>query len=105
LKSLIDEINPSVIVHRYIKLIEVVNGSAAEKSHDTTSDPSKKDQVERLNVQVPEFFGKITRERGILLIYISTGRNRFRLKLIVDYVFDGKNPPYYPDSPTKFVFF
>ena len=51
----------------------MLTDSAAERSHDVAGDPTKKAQVERLNVQVPEFLGKITRDKGILLIYISTG--------------------------------
>ena len=53
----------------------LIDESAAEKSPNAASDPSKKQYVERLNVQVPEFLGKITRKRGILLVYISTGTN------------------------------
>lgn len=52
----------------------LVNDSAAERSPDVAGDPAKKQYVEQLNVQVPGFLGKITREKRILLVYISTGR-------------------------------
>lgn len=80
-----------------------LTSSAAERSHFVAGDPEKTAQVERLNVHTPEFLGKITRERGILLIYISTGTCSFMSGLTRDYVFDGKNPPYFPDSKTKSV--
>lgn len=47
--------------------------SAAERSPDAADSPEKKEQVIRLNVEAPGYLGKITREKGILLIYISTG--------------------------------
>lgn len=50
-----------------------IDDSAAEKKFDLTENPQWKDELEKLNVKVPEFLGTITRERGILLIYISTG--------------------------------
>lgn len=50
-----------------------LTSSAAERNHFDAGDPEKTAQVERLNVHTPEFLGKVTRERGILLIYISTG--------------------------------
>lgn len=47
--------------------------SAAERSIDVSQDPSKRDDVLRVNVQLPEFLSKISSEKGILLIQISTG--------------------------------
>ena len=73
-EALINEISPIVIVHRYGCSLNVVDPfSAAEKSQEALQDPSKREQANRLNVEVPRFLGNITKERGILLIYISTG--------------------------------
>jgi len=73
-EALINEISPIVIVHRYGCSLNAVDPfSAAEKSQEALQDPSKREQANRLNVQVPRFLGNITKERGILLIYISTG--------------------------------
>ena len=79
-------------------------GSAAERNYSATEIIEKRERVLRLNVQLPEFLGKITRERKILLIYISTGIVcRIENRLNIDYVFDGTNPPYYPDSKPKYI--
>ena len=64
---------------QFFAVIEDV--SAAERSPSDAEKPEKRDQVFRLNVQVPEFLGKITRERKILLIYVSTGESS---RFIVD---------------------
>jgi S-adenosylmethionine synthetase len=72
LKSVIDEIKPSVIVHWYFSF-RLVNSSAAERRPEAAENPEKKEEVIKLNVKVPEFLGEITKEKGILLIYISTG--------------------------------
>ena len=77
--------------------------SAAERRPDVAENPAKREEILRLNVQVPEFLGNITKEKGILLVYISTGISRIA-RLISDYVFDGRNPPYYPESKPKYVF-
>ena len=50
-----------------------MTASAAERSIDVSQDPKKRDAVLQVNVQLPEFLSKITREKGILLIQISTG--------------------------------
>ena len=47
--------------------------SAAERRPDVADDPKKRDYMLRLNVQVPEFLGTLTKKKGILLIYISSG--------------------------------
>jgi dTDP-4-dehydrorhamnose reductase len=74
LEKLIDELAPTVIVHRYaLRLGGGLIQSAVEKRFEVFADPTKADQVYRLNVQVPEFLGNITRAKGIFLIYISTG--------------------------------
>ncbi|KAG2182520.1 hypothetical protein INT43_007451 [Umbelopsis isabellina] len=54
---------------------------AAERRPDV----AEKDRAgtEFLNIQVPKNLGKLTKEKSIFLIYIST-----------DYVFDGTQPPY-----------
>jgi hypothetical protein len=49
------------------------DSSAAERRPDVAENPEKKEEVLRLNVKVPELLGKITREKGILLVYISSG--------------------------------
>jgi hypothetical protein len=48
--------------------------SAAERRPDVADDPEKREHVLRLNVLVPEFLGTLTRKKGILLIYISSGK-------------------------------
>lgn len=50
-----------------------VDGSAAERRPDVADDPKKRDYMLRLNVQVPEYLAHITKRKGILLIYISSG--------------------------------
>lgn len=78
--------------------------SAAERNYSATENPEQRDQVLRLNVQLPEFLGKITRHKKILLVYISTGTNLPPdERLSADNVFDGTSPPYYPESKPKFV--
>ena len=82
--------------------------SAAERRPDVADDPDKREHVLRLNVLVPEFLGTLTRKKGILLIYISSGKQSLDnwdiiwTSVTVDYVFDGRNPPYYPDSKPKY---
>jgi dTDP-4-dehydrorhamnose reductase len=59
----------------------VIDDSAAEKRHDVAENPARREELIRLNVKVPELLGRITKEKGILLIYISTG-NIFKSRLI-----------------------
>jgi len=66
--------NPDCIVH-----------CAAERRPDVSeADP---DGSRELNVEVTGYLAEKAGKLGIFMLYIST-----------DYVFDGKNPPYYPDS-------
>ncbi|CAM0138405.1 hypothetical protein VKS41_002956 [Umbelopsis sp. WA50703] len=69
-REFVDTHKPDAIIH-----------CAAERRPDV----AEKDRTgtEFLNIQVPKDFGKLTKEKGIFLIYIST-----------DYVFDGTQPPY-----------
>ncbi|KAL1730544.1 hypothetical protein EV714DRAFT_284024 [Schizophyllum commune] len=61
---------------------------AAERRPDVAEkDP---EAARRLNAAVPEQLAKLSKTLGFTLTYIST-----------DYVFDGKNPPYKPSSPTN----
>jgi dTDP-4-dehydrorhamnose reductase len=46
--------------------------------------------VQNINIDIPNRIAKVCHKLKIHLIHIST-----------DYVFDGKNPPYLPDSPTN----
>ena len=49
----------------------------------------------QLNVETPRNLGKVCKENGIMLIYIST-----------DYVFDGTTPPYeVEDKPNPLNFY
>lgn len=75
-KVLVD-FRPTVVVH-----------AAAER---------RPDEVERnpeaalaLNVTATETLAELCSKHGIFLIYMSS-----------DYVFDGRNPPYFPNSPTN----
>jgi dTDP-4-dehydrorhamnose reductase len=80
------------------------DGSAAERRPDVADNPEKREYMLKLNVKVPEFLGTLTRKKGILLIYISSGKDSgiFGQFIMLDYVFDGRNPPYYPDSKPKY---
>ena len=49
-----------------------------------------KEGTRKLNVELTEFLGRFCKENGAWLLFIST-----------DYVFDGKSPPYKPNSPTN----
>ena len=65
---------------------DIVLHAAAERRPDIVDlDP---DRARILNVGVTERVARFCGEFGAHLIYIST-----------DYVFDGANPPYFPDSP------
>ena len=75
--SFLDNYKPECIVH-----------CAAERRPDISeADP---DASRELNVEVTGHLAEQSAERGIFMLYIST-----------DYVFDGRNPPYYPDSKTN----
>jgi len=61
--------------------------AAAERHPDIVdTNPSL---ARALNVTATETIAAACAERGAFMLYIST-----------DYVFDGSNPPYFPDSPT-----
>ncbi|KAL1742544.1 hypothetical protein HDZ31DRAFT_84081 [Schizophyllum fasciatum] len=61
---------------------------AAERRPDVAEkDP---EATRRLNAAVPAQLASLSKALGFTLTYIST-----------DYVFDGKNPPYKPSSPTN----
>jgi len=61
---------------------------AAERRPDVAEkDP---DGARTLNAGVPGDLAQLSKELGFTLVYIST-----------DYVFDGRNPPYKPSSPTN----
>ncbi|KAI8344773.1 hypothetical protein BC941DRAFT_409582 [Chlamydoabsidia padenii] len=72
--SLLDEVNPEVIVHCAAER----RPDIAEKDHEGTL---------KLNAQVPGHLATYAKQHNITLIYIST-----------DYVFDGANPPYQVDA-------
>jgi dTDP-4-dehydrorhamnose reductase len=73
LGKVINDVNPSVIIHRCSQCAHSADISAAERNYSASENPDKREEVLRLNVQTPEFLGKLTREKGILLVYISTG--------------------------------
>ena len=73
--------------------------SAAERRPDVAEGNRKGTMT--LNIKVPEFLGKVTSQKNILLVYISTGIF-FGFFVDLDYIFDGRNPPYYPDSKPKY---
>jgi len=76
IRALVREFNPHVIVH-----------SAAEKRPDVCKVDPKNTQ--QLNVRSTEVLAELAAELpDTFLIFIST-----------DYVFDGANPPYKPNSP------
>lgn len=69
-----DNYGPDIIIH-----------AAAERRPDVCKDSP--DEAEKLNVGAVKTLARCAESFGIWLVYIST-----------DYVFDGKNPPYYPGS-------
>ena len=67
---------------------EFVIHAAAERRPDVVDgNPA---QAAALNVQATENLAQACAGSGAFLLYIST-----------DYVFDGRNPPYFPDSPVN----
>ena len=61
---------------------------AAEKSVEECE--KNKESSKHLNTELTEFLARYCKEYGAWLLYIST-----------DYVFDGKNAPYKPNSTTN----
>lgn len=76
-KNVLDEFQPGVVIH-----------SAAERRPDVVD--KKTDFALALNVTATESLASLCAERGIYMLYISS-----------DAVFDGKSPPYKPDTPTN----
>lgn len=75
--AFLDRLAPDVIIH-----------SAAERRPDVSEkDPAG---TQRLNVGATAALAQWAAARGAFLIYISS-----------DYVFDGTQPPYTPESPTR----
>ncbi|TRM63701.1 hypothetical protein BD626DRAFT_495120 [Schizophyllum amplum] len=69
--------NPDWVIH-----------CAAERRPDVAAkDP---EAARKLNASVPAYLATLSKKLNFTLTYIST-----------DYVFDGKNPPYKPSSPTN----
>ena len=64
----------------------VVHAAACCNVADVSADPER---ARRVNVDASINLGKLCSSRGIHFIFIST-----------NYVFDGKTPPYAPNSPT-----
>lgn len=77
LGRLMDEFRPDAVIH-----------AAAERRPDMVDrDPAR---AAALNVGGTAAVARAAAAQGALLVYIST-----------DYVFDGVNPPYFPDSPVR----
>eukprot|EP01133_Synstelium_polycarpum_P007891 gene7891-9263_t len=72
---------PNVVIH-----------SAAERKPDVCE--NDRDRVFKLNVESTETMSNLARDNNCYLVLISS-----------DYVFDGKNAPYHPDSITNPVSF
>jgi len=68
------------------KLDFVIHAAAERRPEIVDKNPSL---ARTLNVAATETIASACAKRGAFMLYIST-----------DYVFDGSNPPYYPDSPT-----
>jgi S-adenosylmethionine synthetase len=73
----LDQEKPDAVIHL-----------AAERKPDVCE--NQQDLTESLNVTASRDLAKMCQERDIWFLYMST-----------DYVFDGKNPPYFPDSETN----
>ncbi|OHE60234.1 MAG: hypothetical protein A2Z99_04945 [Treponema sp. GWB1_62_6] len=73
----LDQEKPDAIVH-----------AAAERRPDAVE--KSPESAERLNVGASERIARLAARRNCRVLYIST-----------DYVFDGTNPPYGPDSPVN----
>lgn len=76
-ENVLEEFQPRVVIH-----------SAAERRPDVVD--KKKDSAVALNVTATESLASLCAQRNIYMLYISS-----------DAVFDGKSPPYKPDSPTN----
>lgn len=76
-ESFLDEYQPEAVIHL-----------AAERKPDVCD--NKKEFTESLNVEATKLLAEQCQKRNIWLLYFST-----------DYVFDGQNPPYFPDSETN----
>jgi len=76
-RKVVEEFKPFVIIH-----------CAAERRPDVCA--NKPDVAHNLNVDVTDMIAKLVQEVDCWLLYIST-----------DYVFDGNNPPYHPNSDTN----
>lgn len=74
IKSFLEEHQPEAVIHL-----------AAERKPDVCD--NKQEQTKALNVAASESLARLCKEHNCWLLYFST-----------DYVFDGQNPPYYPDS-------
>ncbi|KAI8642932.1 RmlD-like substrate binding domain-containing protein [Parasitella parasitica] len=89
------DLTDAAAVERFLKeqKPDVLVHCAAERRPDVAE--RDRDAVLRLNVETPRDLGKICKETGIMLIYIST-----------DYVFDGNSPPYeVEDKPNPLNFY
>ena len=73
-RSFLEEHKPEAVLHL-----------AAERKPDVCD--NKQEQTKALNVSASRILAKLCKEYDCWLLYFST-----------DYVFDGQNPPYYPDS-------
>jgi len=76
-EKVLDDFRPTVVVH-----------AAAERRPDVVE--QQPEAASRLNVSATETLAELCSKYGIFLIYMSS-----------DYVFDGRSPPYHPDSPTN----
>lgn len=75
--------------------------SAAERSPDAADSPEKKSKWYDWTLKLLDISERLPVRRGFysfisLLVYVYTA------KLTLDYVFDGRNPPYYPNSKPKY---
>jgi len=76
-KKFISDFKPDLIVH-----------SAAERRPDEVK--ANPEKAQRVNVDATGFIAEAAEACGAFILYMST-----------NYVFDGKNPPYYPESVTN----
>jgi dTDP-4-dehydrorhamnose reductase len=77
LEALFGAVKPEIVIH-----------AAAERRPDVVDkDP---DSARAINVSATRMIAEACARYGAFLLYIST-----------DYVFDGSNPPYFPDSPVN----
>ena len=76
-EKFLDEHQPEAVIHL-----------AAERKPDVCD--NKKEFTQLLNAEAVKLLAEQCHRRNIWLLYFST-----------DYVFDGQNPPYFPDSETN----